>query len=116
MGGLSGVHQFCRVGRLAMVGGAGAASQDIPPFCTTRSSGLNALAGLNMVGLRRAGVSPGQRQALKAAYKKLFLGRLNMTEALKVVRAEHDEDVVRELCDFIETTERGVCRPRPVEG
>ena len=65
--GIAAVHQFVRVGRLAMMAGLSAISQDLPPFCTTRFTTTNTVAGINSVGLRRAGIDADGRQAIKAA-------------------------------------------------
>lgn len=104
------VHQFVRIGRLAMLGGLSGVSKDVPPFCTTRSGSVNTVVGLNVVGLRRAGFTPAQRQALRMAFKKLYLSDLNVSQALERIRADAVEPVVGEFCDFIEQSRRGICR------
>jgi UDP-N-acetylglucosamine acyltransferase len=111
IGGNAVVHQFCRVGRLAMLGGASGASQDVPPFCTIASVERNHLAGLNSVGLRRAGFTPAERSALKKAYANLFGSTGNLSAAVSETRAQFPGGPVAELCDFVETSKRGVCRP-----
>jgi UDP-N-acetylglucosamine acyltransferase len=70
LGGAAGFHQFVKIGDLAMVQGLTAVSQDVPPYCT--AYGINTLAGLNTVGLRRAGFSAGDRAAVKRAYQLVF--------------------------------------------
>ncbi|HAB16423.1 MAG TPA: acyl-ACP--UDP-N-acetylglucosamine O-acyltransferase [Verrucomicrobiota bacterium] len=102
------VHQFCRVGRLAMMQGGSAISKDLPPFCIAR--GDNALAGLNTVGLRRAGISSSERLALRSAYRELFRSGRRLVEAVAAVRAEFAVvGVVLELADFVVASKRGVC-------
>lgn len=110
--GNAALHQFVRVGRLAMVGGESSLSVDLPPFCVARTGSVNTLAGLNTVGLRRAGLASAERLALRAAYHRLFLDYANRREAVAALREEQPMPVVRELLDFIATSKRGVCSPR----
>jgi UDP-N-acetylglucosamine acyltransferase len=102
------VHQFCRLGRLALMQGGAAISKDLPPFCVAR--GDNGLAGLNVVGLRRAGVDAATRLALRRAYHGLFRSGTRRAEALAAVRAELGHvSVVAELLDFVAAGKRGLC-------
>jgi len=103
------VHQFCRIGRLAMMQGGSAISLDLPPFCVAR--GDNGIAGLNGVGLRRAGISAEDRLLLRRAYHGLFRFQGRRAQALARVRAEHgDHPLVSELLEFIASSRRGVCQ------
>lgn len=105
------IHQFVRIGRLAMIGGGAGVSQDVPPFCTVRPMMANAVMGLNIVGLRRAGFTPAQRHAIKQAFVLLFRSRLNVRDALVRIRAEiPDDPLVREMADFAGASKRGICR------
>jgi UDP-N-acetylglucosamine acyltransferase len=70
LGGTACFHQFVKVGDLAMVQGLTAVSQDVPPYCI--AYGINQLAGLNSVGLKRAGLSVEERGAIKRAYQLVF--------------------------------------------
>ncbi len=110
--GNAAVHQFVRIGRLAMVGGESSLSVDLPPFCVARTGGVNTLVGLNTVGLRRGGISSPERLALRAAYHRLFMAGVNRREAVAALREEQPAPVVLELLDFIATSKRGVCSPR----
>jgi len=101
------VHQFTRVGALALMQGGAAVSQDVPP-CTV-ASGYNAICGLNMVGLRRAGVRPDQRLALKRLYRALFRSGANLREAVGRLRSEFADPWAVALLDFIAESRRGVC-------
>lgn len=103
------VHQFVRIGRLAMLGGNGGVSKDVPPFCMTRSVARNCIAGLNVVGLRRAGFTPEQRAEIRAAFKVLYASGLNVSQAVVRLRAEFQSDVVREFADFVAASKRGLC-------
>ena len=110
VGGLTGVHQFVRIGRHAIIGGCSAVPQDIPPFVSAVGNRAK-LYGLNTVGLKRHGFGDEQLAALKSAYKILFRSKLSMKEAVKKVRDEwpHSPEA-QELATFIETSERGICR------
>ncbi len=104
------VHQLCRIGRLAMMSGGSAISKDLPPFCTCRSSRVNFIAGMNIVGLRRAGLGPQDRLAIKRAFNTVFKSGLNVTQATAKIRAELPTGAVLEFCEFIEQSKRGICR------
>jgi len=110
LGGLVGVHQFCRIGCYAMVGGLSGVSQDIPPY--TSSAGFRTkLYGLNTIGLKRHGFSPESISSLKQAYKILFLSNDLFQRAVERVRAEVPGDPhVDHLLDFLLRSERGFCR------
>jgi len=103
LSGNCAVHQFVRIGTLAMMQGNSAVSQDLPPF--TMVFGVNKLCGLNIVGLRRAGIGPEERRELKAYYRRVFLEGAKVAELL----AESMGDRTRELLEFITASERGVC-------
>jgi UDP-N-acetylglucosamine acyltransferase len=108
--GNAGIHQFVRIGRLAMIGGAGGISKDVPPFCTTVSVALNSIAGLNSIGLRRAGFTPADRLAVKQAFQRVYRSGLNVSQALASLKKDGPpEGPVREFCDFIERSKRGIC-------
>lgn len=80
VGGGTVFHQHVRIGRLAMVQGRAGFGKDIPPF--TQAARVNIVAGLNVVGLRRAGFNPEQRREIKAAFDLLYRSGLNTTQAL----------------------------------
>ena len=103
------VHQFVHVGTLAMLGGVGAITKDVPPFCTTRTAGLNDIAGLNVVGMRRAGLSPADRLAVRQAFKLLYRSGWNVSQALERLKSEFPEGPVRVMWEFIEASKRGLC-------
>ncbi len=110
LGGLVGVHQHCRIGRCAMVGGGGMAAQDVPPFTIAQGDRAR-LFGLNIVGLRRNGFSLDVVNALKGAYRELFHQGLPLRIALEQVREVYAEvPEVAELVTFIEASTRGICR------
>lgn len=106
--GGAGIHQFCRVGRLAMVGFNSKVTQDCLPFVIT--DGVPARArGLNAVGLKRAGIAPEDRQALRRAYRLLLRTGLGLEDALQRLR-ESDCALVIELAAFVEGSTRGIGR------
>ena len=109
--GLSGVHQFCRLGAHAIIGGMAKITQDVPPF--TIVDGSPALVrGINKIGLERRGFSPEDLRALKTAYKKLFFKKdLNMAESISSLPDEvASHPYVKQLVDFIQTSKRGTVR------
>lgn len=112
IGGNSAAHQFCRIGRLAMVGGGVSLSVDAPPFCMVRTGSLNEVAGLNTVGLRRSGITSEERLALRAAFRRIFLSGSNRKEVLAALRQDGACGPVLELIDFVATSKRGVCHSR----
>ena len=109
IGGAAAVHQFVKIGRLAMVGGGMMVAQDIPPFCIGKTGSLNLLNGLNVVGLRRAGIGSAGRKELKKAYHIAFRSDLNKEELLAKLRAEFSSSLVAELAEFIQNSKRGLC-------
>jgi UDP-N-acetylglucosamine acyltransferase len=101
------IHQFCRVGLLAMMRGGSRASRDVPPFCI--SDWEHTVRALNLVGLKRAGFDRERIRALKAAFKILFFQRGNMKQAVQQVEAEVNSTVdVQYLLEFIRQSKRGV--------
>ena len=101
------VHQFTRVGTLALMQGGSAISQDLPPF--TIAHRQNELCGLNIIGLRRAGFTPEQRLQLKAAYRALFRSGKNLRAAVAEAQSKFADGPARTLIDFVASSKRGVC-------
>jgi UDP-N-acetylglucosamine acyltransferase len=110
VGAFSGVHQFCRVGRHAFIGGYSVITQDALPF--VKSVGNRAEAyGINTVGLQRKGIPEGSVEALKRAYRLLFQKGLNTTQALERIEAEVEPcEEVAYLVAFIRGSERGIIK------
>jgi UDP-N-acetylglucosamine acyltransferase len=110
LGGLVGVHQFCRIGQYSMVGGMSGVSQDIPPY-TSCAGFRTKLYGLNTVGMKRHGFSPESIRRLKQAYKILFLSGDLFAKAVERVRVEVEEDPhVTHLLSFLLQSKRGFSR------
>ena len=101
------VHQFCRVGAMAMMQGCAGVSLDLPPFTIVR--GINGMCGLNSVGLKRAGFSSEERLQLKKAYHAIFLSDDLLKDALEKARAEFTGVLAEQLIDFVATSQRGTC-------
>jgi UDP-N-acetylglucosamine acyltransferase len=101
------VHQFARVGTLAMMQGGSAISQDLPPF--TIAHGANQICGLNVVGLRRAGVSADARLELRELYRTLFRRGVPMRRALDEARERFTGELSKRMIDFVASARRGVC-------
>jgi UDP-N-acetylglucosamine acyltransferase len=109
-GGLSAAHQFSRIGRLAFIGGMTGVAMDVAPYCMVNGS-RGELAGLNVIGLQRSGMTEEQVGRVKQAFKVYFRSGLQAAEALAQLKAElgqHPE--VAHLVTFIEGTKRGITR------
>lgn len=102
------VHQFCRIGRLAMIGGNSKIVQDCLPFIITDGVPGKAV-GLNLVGLRRAGFKAGEIQNLKRAYRLLLRSGMALEAALSEMAAIEDP-LVDHLANFVRGSKRGFCR------
>jgi UDP-N-acetylglucosamine acyltransferase len=110
IGAFSGVHQFCRVGRHAYIGGYSVLTQDAMPFVLTVGNRARSY-GINVIGLERKNFPPETIQALKQAYRVLFRSRLTLEAALARLDAElPDDPEVRLLSAFIRGSQRGVIR------
>ena len=101
------VHQFVRVGRLAILRGLSRTSRDVPPFCIM--DGTHTVRALNRVGLRRAGFSAVQIRTLQNAFVRLFNRAGNLKTAVAELETEPVSEEVRHLLDFIRASKRGVC-------
>jgi UDP-N-acetylglucosamine acyltransferase len=111
LGGGSAVHQFSRIGTLAMVAGLRALTEDLPPY--TMAARHESLAGLNVVGLRRAGFTDQQRLELKRLYRLLFRSGLNLREAVEQAGREFSSPQARVMIEFMGASQRGFCRHAP---
>ena len=111
LGGAAGVHQFCRIGSMAMIGGQAHIIQDVPPFVTV--DGLTSrIVGLNLIGLRRNGGSADEIRQLKAMYRILYRSGRSWKEILAILRAEYTEGRPGELAEFLQTSKRGFVSER----
>lgn len=110
IGGLVAIHQFVKVGRLAMIGGCSKVIKDIPPYSICDGHPAQVF-GLNLVGLRRNNISKESMQQLNHAFKILFNSGLSLKHALEKLNAEKQlQTESAYLIKFIENSERGICR------
>lgn len=114
LSGMTGFHQFTRIGTLAMVSALSACNKDIPPYmiCGGRPG---VVIGINVVGLRRAGIGPEVRAEIKAAYKLLYRSGLNTTQAVAEMKQTLKSAEVKHLVSFIEASKRGIVDGSGVE-
>lgn len=103
------IHQFSRIGRLAMIGGNVRVNSDVPPFFLYADFNV-AAKGLNLVGLRRAGFTREEIAGLKQAYKLLFRSGLPLEEALRRIESEVGGEHAAHLARFVRASKRGICR------
>ena len=102
------VHQFCRVGPLAMLSGTSSVSMDLPPYWIVQ--GVNYVFGINVVGMRRAGIPNKEILAVRAAYKLITRSGQPIRTSVDQIEAEHGTlAAVRVLIDFIRSSKRGIC-------
>ncbi len=108
--GLAAAHQFTRVGRLAFVSGLTGVTMDVPPFCMV-AGGRAELAGLNTIGMQRAGMTEEQIGRVKQAYKVAFRSNLGLAEAIAQLEAELGEySEVAHFAAFLKASQRGITR------
>ena len=108
LGGGSTFHQFMHIGRLVMVQGSSAFGKDLPPFVTAAER--NSVFGLNIVGMRRAGLSANDRDEIKDAFKLIYLSGLNTSQALDKAKTMTFGAPAREFLDFVaKSKKRGIC-------
>jgi UDP-N-acetylglucosamine acyltransferase len=109
-GGLSAVHQFTRVGRLAFISGGAMVTQDVPPYVTVHGDRAE-VVGINTVGLTRAHFDEHAQARVKDAYKIVFRSKMGLREAIAHVKAEHGGHAeIDHFVAFLEGTQRGIAR------
>ncbi len=101
------VHQFVRVGTLALMQGGSAISKDLPPYTIAR--GDNGICGLNVIGLRRAGMTAEERMELKKVYRLLFRSGRNLRAAVAEARKKFTSPAAKLMVEFVAASKRGVC-------
>ncbi|MFO0901284.1 MAG: acyl-ACP--UDP-N-acetylglucosamine O-acyltransferase [Pirellulales bacterium] len=111
LSGAVGIHQFCRIGRLAMVGGHARIVKDVPPFVTI-DGGSGYVVGLNLVGLKRSGLTSSDLAQLKAAYRLIFRSGLKWTEILQRLKRDFSEGVAATYNAFFAGGSRGITPER----
>ncbi len=103
------VHQFSKIGRLAMIGGNTRVNSDVPPFFLYAGHDV-AAKGLNLVGLKRAGFKASDVSVLKKAYQYLYRSGLKLQDALAKIETEMPTTETLHLVSFIRSSKRGICR------
>ena len=108
LGAYAGVHQFVHIGESVMIGGMSRIVQDVAPYMMVEGNPAS-VRGTNAIGLKRRGVSPKTRSAIKEAYKILFRSGLNRKSAMeKIAEIEGDYPELKMLLDFVSSTKRGL--------
>ncbi len=113
LGGASAVHQFCRIGQLAMIGGMARVTQDVPPFVTV-DGGTTMVVGLNKVGLRRAGFAREDLAQLKQAYRLIYREGHPWKELVELLKVAFAAGPAARYADFFASGSRGFVRERRV--
>ncbi|HNX69155.1 MAG TPA: acyl-ACP--UDP-N-acetylglucosamine O-acyltransferase [Candidatus Omnitrophota bacterium] len=107
LSGMTGFHQFTRIGTLAMVSALSAINKDIPPYVIC--GGRPAVAqGINVVGMRRAGIGLETRTEIKEAYRLLYRSGLNVSQAVEAIKKSLKSKEVAHMVEFIEASKRGI--------
>jgi UDP-N-acetylglucosamine acyltransferase len=110
MGGLTAVHQFCRIGRFAITGGCSKIVQDVPPFMIADGNPAK-IRGVNLVGLERNGFSADKVKLIKKAFRLIYRSKFNTRQAIKAIGKElPPDDDISQIVEFIEKTQRGIIR------
>jgi UDP-N-acetylglucosamine acyltransferase len=115
IGGLTAVHQYCRIGRHAITGGCSKIVQDVPPFMIADGNPAR-VRGVNQIGLERHGFPEESVRGLREAYRLLYRSKMNVKQAVEEIRKTLSGAVeIEQLIEFIESSGRGIIR-RPVRG
>jgi len=104
------VHQFCRIGELAMIGGFTGINKDVPPYMLVR--GPSVIRSLNLVGLRRSKLSRENLASLRSAFKLIYKSGMNTTQALAEIKKMTPSKELDVLIKFIESSKRGICKSK----
>ena len=110
MGGLTAVHQFCRLGRFAITGGCSKIVQDVPPFMIADGNPAK-IRGVNVVGLERNGIAAETIKTIKEAFRLIYRSKYNTRQAIDAIQQELPAiPEVAQILEFIQTTDRGIIR------
>lgn len=109
IGGLTGIIPFCRIGTFAYVGGHAKVTADVPPYMLADGAPATA-RGVNVVGLRRAGMTAADRRVLQEAYRLLYRGGLAPARAIEAIRTNLPATpALAQLVEFVAASRRGIC-------
>src|SRR6266436_4215235 len=110
MGGLTAVHQFCRIGRFAITGGCSKIVQDVPPFMIADGNPAE-IRGVNLVGLERKNFPAERVKLIKEAFRLIYRSKYNTRQSVEAMRKElPQKEEITEIIEFIEQSERGIIR------
>jgi len=110
MGGLTAVHQFCRIGRFAITGGCSKIVQDVPPFMIADGNPAE-IRGVNLIGLERKKFPPESVKLIKEAFRLIYRSKYNTRQALDAMQKELSQtEEITEIIRFIEQSQRGIVR------
>ncbi len=110
IGGLTAVHQFCRIGRFAITGGCSKIVQDVPPFMIADGNPAE-VRGINSVGMERHQFAPETVKQIKEAYRIIYRAKLNVSQAVERIRSElTSTPEIEQLMEFLQTSQRGIVR------
>ena len=108
IGGCTPVHQFCKIGKHAFIGGGRLILQDVPPYILATGEPLK-YSGINSVGLRRREFSPESRKEIKKAYQLIYQSKLNLSQAIKKIEKDFkNTDEIKTILNFIKKSDRGL--------
>ncbi len=110
MGGLTAVHQFCRLGRYAITGGCSKIVQDVPPFMIADGNPAK-VRGINVIGLERSGFKPETIKMIKEAFRLIYRSKYNTRQAVEAIQQELPGSAeIAQIVEFIQSSERGIIR------
>ena len=110
LGGMVAVHQFCRLGSYSMMTGGSMTGKDVPPFCRVHGTPARIL-GLNMIGLKRTGMSEDELTSIKKMYRLIYRQHLTLDDAVQAIQQQIPNSTVRQtLLNFLANSQRGICR------
>jgi len=110
IGGLCGIHQFVRLGRMCIIGGCSKVVKDVPPFMMADGNPLH-VAGVNIIGLQRRNAKKDEISGLREAYKILYKRNLNVSAAREqLIDMQSDSEYIAHLATFIHESERGLTK------
>ena len=108
VGGMTPVHQFCKVGEHAFIGGGRVVLQDVPPYILATGEPLK-YSGINSIGLRRRKFSSDVRNQIKLTYKYIYRSKLNTRDAIEKIKSKNNNtQEVEKIISFVENSERGI--------
>lgn len=102
------VHQFCNIGKLAIIGGFSGINKDVPPYMAVR--GVSNIRSINLIGLKRAGFSKSAIKEIKEAFTLVYKSGLNTNQALEKILERNPGKEVKYLVEFVKNSKRGICK------